>query len=337
MDSRETPSISAVVVSWNSAEDISTCLDSLLRQTYSLRSIVVVDNASSDSTPDLVAEKYPKVTLIRRETNEGFARGNNIGIAETDSDWVLTLNPDASPEEDYIQRLIEFAEERPRIGSMMGKLLRDGRFQGGEQVIDTTGIEIFRSRRVRDRSAGLPDDGSWEREERVFGVCAAAALYRMEMLRDISPDGEIFPSSFFTYYEDADLAWRAWRRGWEAWYVPQAVCLHKRGGSPIGSRFSRYHTHRNRYWLIARNEQLNRLLKNLPQFVAHEALTAFRMMRYPYLFKASFEALAGLPAAIRYRKTLPDKVVEPPPFKPGTGFDLGDIVKAVRRRNKPVK
>jgi len=302
-----------------------------------LHSIVVVDNASSDSTPDFVAEKYPTVTLIRREVNEGFARGNNIGIAETDCDWVLTLNPDARLKEDYLQRLIEFAEERSRVGSIMGKLLRDGRFYGGEQVIDTTGIEIFRSRRVRDRTAGLPDDGSLEKDERVFGVCAAAALYRMDMLRDVSPDGEIFPSSFFTYYEDADLAWRAWRRGWEAWYIPQAVCLHKRGGSPIGSRFSRYHTHRNRYWLIARNEPLHRILKSLPSVILHEVLMTCRMLRYPYLLKSTFEALAGLPAAIRYRKTLPDKIDEPPPFKPGTGFDLGDIVRAVRRRNRPVR
>jgi len=330
LNSSGEPTVAAVVVSWNSSEDIAACLDSLIRQSHPVSSIVVVDNASTDGTAGLIEDNYPDVTVIRRDANEGFARGNNIGISATDSEWVLTLNPDARLEEDFLAVLIAFAATRPQAGSLTGKLLREGRFIQGKPVFDSTGIEIYASRRVKDRDAGLMDDGSREHAEQVFGACAAAALYRRKMLDDVSPDGEIFAESFFSYYEDADLAWRARRRGWEAWYVPTATGWHRRGGSPTGSRFSRYLTHRNRLWLIARNEPLCRSLKYPAAMAHHEFLMFMRILRYPYLFKASFEALVGLPAAIRYRKLLTDTSDRPIPARRGSGFNSAEKWSALR-------
>ena len=87
------------------------------------------------------------------------------------------------------------------------------------------------------------------------------------------------------------------------------------------SRFSRYLTHRNRLWLIARNEPLPRLLTALPEVLAHEALMFLRMLRYPYLWKATFEAFSGLRWAVGCRRKLPDKSMERPPFQRGMGFN----------------
>jgi GT2 family glycosyltransferase len=326
-----TPSVTVVIVTWNSIRDIATCLKALTRQTLQAKTVIVVDNASSDGTPELIASDFPEVKLIRNQKNEGFARGNNIAISECETDWVLLLNPDAFPEDDYIETLIEFAVDKPRIGMLTGKLLRTRNDKYDFDIIDSTGIEIFTSRRVIDRGAGMIDDGSWDAPERVFGACAAAALYRIDMIRDVTPDDQVFAEQFFSYYEDADLAWRAWRRGWEAWYVPEAVCRHKRGGSPVGSPFSRYLTHRNRLWLVARNEPHYRILQHLPTFLAHELLMLLRIIRYPVLIKAVFEALIKLPEAIRYYKTLPDTDSTPPPFVPGTGFNLKNVRKAVKK------
>ena len=311
------PKVAAAVVTWNSLQDIPACLDSLLKQTFRLSTIVVVDNASTDGTADLVSSKYPGVLLLRQNRNAGFARGNNIGMAVVEADWILTLNPDAYIDSEYVSKLLKYAENRPRIGALTGKLLSvDG------TLIDSAGIEIYQSRRVRDRGHGLPDEGAWDVAEQVFGVCAAAGLYRREMLNDVSPDGEIFPERFFSYYEDADLAWRAWRRNWAAWYVPEAVGWHRRGGSPVGSRFSRYLTHRNRLWLIARNEPLCNPLGYPIPFIKHEFLMLLRMLRYPYLFKATLAALCGLPAALKYRRLFKIESRAKPPFKKGSGFKL---------------
>ncbi len=334
MNRSNNPTVAVVVVTWNSSRDIAACLDSLLAQSYPIDSIVVVDNASTDGTPDLVAQRYPSVILDRRHANEGFARGNNLGIAATASDWILTLNPDARLEPDYVKLLLEYAADRSRIGMLAGKLLREVAAEGQGEIIDTTGIEIFLSRRVRDRGAGEPARGRWGVPERIFGACACAALYNRELLDDVAVNGEIFPESFFSYYEDADLAWRAWRRGWEAWFVPGALGWHRRGGSPVGNRFSRYMTHRNRLWLIARNEPLRRTLTAAPELLIHEALMALRVVRYPYLLKAVREALQGLPAARRARLRLTETNRAPPPFQPGTGFGRRSIQQALTHTMK---
>ncbi len=311
--------VSAVVVTWNSSKDIARCLDSLFSQTHDICKVVVVDNASSDGTPDLVASRFPQVLLERRNENEGFARGNNLGIAKLSADWVLTLNPDARLAPDWVDKLLHYSDERPRIGALGGKLYKDGGYLQ-EKTIDSVGIEIFRRRRVLFWGMGESDREEWNNPQRVFGVCAAAALYRMDMLNDVKIRGEIFPERFFNYYEDADLAWRAWRRGWESWVVPEAIGWHMRGGSPVGARFSRYMTHRNRLWMIARNETFLDTMTGVPQVLIHEFLMFLRMIRYPYLFKAALESLSGLGSAISDRKRLTTTHHTPPPFKKGIGF-----------------
>jgi GT2 family glycosyltransferase len=213
-----------------------------------------------------------------------------------------------------------------------GKLFRADSAAAGDGIIDSTGIEIYLSRRVKDRDAGTREQDAHKVPDRVFGVCAAAALYKREMLEDVSADGEFFPASFFCYYEDADLAWRAWRRGWEAWFVPAAWGWHRRGGAPVGSRFSRYYTQRNRLWLVARNEPLWKPLAALPALGWHELLLGLRLIRYPYLLKAVWESIRGLPAALRARARLPEINREPPPFHPGSGFSLKELVQALQRK-----
>ncbi len=308
------------MVTWNSRFDVEACLSSIQAQTVRVEPIVVVDNASTDGTPDFIAERFPSVKLKQQTKNLGFAAGNNIAWGDIDAEWILTLNPDAWIEVDFVEALLTFAKGRPRIGIVGGKLLNSDAASQKRKVIDSLGIEIFRSRRVRDFKMGEEDEGQYTDPFRVFGVCAAAALHRVEMLRDTAIEGQVFPEHFFAYYEDADLAWRAWRRGWEAWTVPQAVGWHRRGGSPAGRRFSRELTHRNRLWLIARNEPLTRTLGGWSYLWRHEALMILRMLRYPYLFRKSWEAWRRLPRAIQERRSLSNLTDQPPPFQEGIGF-----------------
>ena len=328
---KHTPNVSAVVVTWNSRRDIEFCLNSLLAQALALKEIIVIDNASHDETPELIRENFPMVNLEVREKNEGFAKGNNLGFEKSESDWILTLNPDACIEQDFVELLLKAAEDNPRIGMLGGKLMQvkelnpESDETPKSKTIDSTGIEIFKSRRVRDRGMGEIDTGQYNKSERVFGICAGAALYKREMLNDVAISGEIFPERFFAYYEDADLAWRASRRGWEAWYIPEAVGWHRRGGSSTGSRFSRELTHRNRLWMIARNEPLSRTLSNFPTIILHEALMFLRMIRYPYLFKSCVKAFGGWARSVQERMKLPDSCPDRPPFQPGIGFGSGKI------------
>jgi len=311
--------VSAVVVTWNSEQDIKACLASVANQNQKLDSIFVIDNASKDGTCDIIKNKFPQIKLIKSDKNLGFAAANNIGIEITDSEWVLTLNPDARIEPDWVEVLLKFAQGKERIGTLGGMLYREQSEKTGDRIIDTTGIEIFSSRRVRDRGFSEIDRGQYADDEQVFGICAAAALYRREMLIDTLIDGEVFPENFFSYYEDSDLAWRGWRRGWEAWYVSKAIGWHRRGGSPVGSRFSRVLTHRNRYWMIARNEPQWKMLLSGFSFYWHEVLIFLRMLRYPYLFGTAVRTFLGIRKSARQRKSLEDSNATPPPFRKGSG------------------
>ncbi|MFC2150210.1 glycosyltransferase family 2 protein [Calditrichota bacterium] len=313
------PTVAAVIVTWNSLADIEICIGSLMIQSHHIDKIVVVDNGSTDGTADLVADKFPHVHLISQTENVGFAEGNNIGIAVCASDWILTINPDAYLDSRWVELLLGFAGANTRIGALTGLLYRDSNEDEGS-IIDTTGIEIFASRRVRDRGFSEPMSNRYKNAEQVFGACAAAALYRSDMLEDIKVDGEIFPCRFFCYYEDADLAWRSWRRGWECWYVPQALGWHKRGASPVGSKFSRYMTHRNRLWMIARNESILKTIVSQPELFFHGVLMFLRMLRYPYLFKATWEAISGYRQSVHEREQLRSKTEANPPFYKGVGF-----------------
>ncbi len=321
--------LSAVVVTWNSKNDIAVCIESLLAQTIRPAEITVVDNASTDGTADFVAANYPTVNLIRLDYNAGFAKANNIGIQASTGEWLLLLNPDASLDPDWAEQLLSFAERDAKIGMLGGVLWRSGGDVGERTVVDSVGIEIFKSRRVRDAGAGEGASVVPSQPVQVFGVCAAAVLLKREMLSDAAMDGQIFPERFFCYYEDADLAWRAFRRGWLAWTIPTAEGFHRRGGSPVGSRFSRYLTHRNRLWLILRNDSFGTLIRAIPELLAHELFMLARVIRYPYLLGAVWQAFAGIYSSLQERKLLPDKSSPAIPFKAGIGFRKAEKAKAL--------
>lgn len=203
----ETAPVAVVIVSWNCRDYLATCLASLRELERTPREVVVVDNASTDGTVEFVREHHPEVRLIAQEDNVGFCRANNVGIEATAAPFVLVLNPDTRVEPSFLERLLPVFED-PEVGIASGKLLR---FDGS--TFDSAGQELARSRQPRDRGYGRVDRGQFDRDGSVFGACGAAALYRRSMLDDVADADGYFDTTFFAFYEDLDLAWRARRRG----------------------------------------------------------------------------------------------------------------------------
>jgi GT2 family glycosyltransferase len=165
-------------------------------------------------------------------------------------DWVLALNPDVVLLPGFIEQLVEAARIDGRVGTVCGRLTRGG-------FIDTAGIYFTPSMRHFDRGSGEPDDGRFRRMEYVFGASAAAALYRREMIADVSESGDFFDPDFFAYREDADVAWRAHLLGWRCLYVPEAAGCHVRSVRP-GPRSAvpavlNMHSVKNRFLLRIKN------------------------------------------------------------------------------------
>lgn len=282
--------VAVVIVTWNAAAWIADCLRSLLRLTRPPAEIVVVDNGSTDGTVSMVRDGYPGLALIECGTNLGFCRANNLGFARTVSPFVLVLNPDARLGPGFLEALLPAFEDEA-VGIAAGKLLRpDGR------TIDSAGQMLARSRQPVDRGYGEPDEGQFDRDGEVFGACGAAALYRRAMLEEVAdPDGEVFDSRFFAFYEDLDLAWRAHRLGWTAAYRHEAIGVHARGATASGASVRRrgwallhrspevrFHVAKNRYLTILRNDTLRAYLRDLPFILGRDVgLAALLLVASP--------------------------------------------------------
>ena len=266
--------VSAVLVTWNVAGFIRQCLDSLRQQTFKDFEVIVVDNGSRDGTLSIIEKEYPEVVLVKNQDNEGFCRANNRGIKLSRGDYILTLNADVVLHRDFLKGMLQAMEGgSQRTGMLSGKMLRQDKL-----TLDSTGLILSRSRRFYDRGAEESDQGQYDAEGGIFGVCAGAGFYRRAMLEDISIDGEYFDDRFFFLGEDFDISWRAQLYGWKGEFVPSAVCYHLRGSSEHGSKFRQYLSFKNRYLLMLKNDSLVNILLGSPWLIPYD------LCRLVYLF-----------------------------------------------------
>jgi GT2 family glycosyltransferase len=230
-------SVTALVVTWDSAADIERCLRSLDGVEHDAFEIVVLDNASYDDTVARVEALRPSLTrhplsLVRLPENRGFCGATNVGIRGSDADAILLVNPDATIEPDAVTRMLRVLDEDPACGSVQPRLLRLG---SSPVVVDTTGHVLTRPRLILNRGAGEPDDGRHDTPGEVFGVSGALALHRRAMLEDVARGAgdvrEYLVEDLVAYFDDVDLDLRARRRGWTARYEPTAVGHHARAGA----------------------------------------------------------------------------------------------------------
>ena len=251
--------VSVTLVTYNSGRFIKKCLESVLAQKYSELEVVVIDNASTDGTVDILEQFEGRCRIVFNEENVGFAAAQNQAIAMSRGDWVLTLNPDVLLLPGFIQQLVEAGQLHPRIGSVCGKLLTiKSTFELPDKaVIDSTGMYFTPMLRHLDRGSQLPDGGEYSNFEYVFGATAAAALYRREMIEDVAVQGEFFDHDFFVYREDADVAWRHQLLGWRCLYTPYARAYHVRNVLPGNRRALppeiNMHSVKNRFLMRIKN------------------------------------------------------------------------------------
>ena len=258
--------ISIVIVGYNSGSHISGCLDSIYNQGHRGFEVIFIDNGSTDNTED-VLKSYPDVKIIKNSENKGFCFANNQGISSSRGSYILTLNSDCVLGRDFLLELKKVAESN-NAGLFAAKILNDS-----GKAIDSTGLVLSRFYRFFDRGSGEVDKGQYDTRLDIFGPCAAAALYKREMLEDIKRDGEYFDEAFFFLLEDFDLAWRAMKNGWKARFVPGAVCYHARNSTNFNSKLRQYLSFRNRFFLLIKNGVINFkyiavfLLYDVPRFI----------------------------------------------------------------------
>ncbi|MCC6175092.1 MAG: glycosyltransferase family 2 protein [Chloroflexi bacterium] len=309
------PTVSVVVVTWNGADRLDECLTSLRRQTVADRiETIVVDNGSVDDTPSILERHAGHVVAILNRANLGFATGCNQGIRASRAPYVALLNDDAVVEPEWVEALLRVIERDPTVGAVTSKILS----YDDRTILDNVGHVVFADGLTRGRGRLERDRGQYEQIEEVFCASGCAALLRRTMLVDVG----LFDDAFFAYCDDADLGFRARLRGWRTLYVPDAVVYHRFSASTSTfSELKALNVERNRLWLAVKNLPLPLLMVSPAftflryvwqaygalqgrgasgQFVAQSSRGALIGL----LLRAYGQALAGLPRALKQRRSI---------------------------------
>jgi len=329
------PVVSINILTYNGQQYIRACLDSVLGQTYPKIEILIIDNASTDETIEILKSKIlnlkSKVKVIFNKKNLGFAAGHNQGIKESRGEFVCCLNQDVVLEKDFIEKIIEVFQRDKQVAAVQGKLLRGLT----SHLIDTTGLVILKNRRIIARGQGEVDRGQYEQLEEIFGVDGAGPVYRRTALEDVAlskdsplrtvPRGlslkspEYFDEDFFCYKEDVDLAWRLQWAGWKSIYQPKAMAWHDRTSgesaskNPLGiirerrkiGQFSKYLSFKNQRLLQIKNEDAWLFLKHLPWILPKEiAAWLYVLFFEKYTWPAIIQLIREIPDAWRKRKVI---------------------------------
>jgi len=279
--------------------------------------MIVIDNASTDGTWQMLTSEFPAIKAIRNEKRKSFCQNHNMAITKSTGKYVLIMNSDVFLLEGFLEELVRVIEQNEKIGAVMGKLLL-GYPEDKGRTIDSTGVCMLKNRRTTDRGQGEEDKGQYDILGPIFSPSGAAMLCRREMLENIKMDGQYFDEAFYAYKEEIDLCWRARLFGWDMMYAPKAVAYHLRCWGKFTKRqdiprFIRKHSYKNRYLLMMKNDHLINVIRDLPYILWHE-ITAliYVIFREPHLFLAWGQIVMQLPKTLRKRAEIMKRAVVGP-------------------------
>lgn len=291
--------VSVLIVNYNSGSRLANVLARLAAQTYQNFEVVVLDNASTDDSALAADRAEIPVQLVRNAENTGFAGGIMDALPHTKGQWLAILNPDAYPDENWLQSLINAADKYGPdtfLGSVQRQADRPSHLDGLGDVYHASGV-AWRG------AFGKPAARFPIAEDReIFAPCFAAAMVhrdRFESLGGLDRD-------FFCYHEDVDIGFRHRLEGGRSILVHDAIVDHE--GSAISGRYSSFtvfHGIRNRLWTFVQNMPGPLLPICLPLYLAFSLAFLVRSAMLgiapPYV-RGMVAGVRGLPLALRKRK-----------------------------------
>ncbi len=233
--------LSVIIVNWNVKDLLRLCLRSVLESLSSAKGrqlspqFIVVDNASSDGSIEMLGEEFPQIYLIANQENLGFTRGSNQGIALSDGRYVLLLNPDTEVVGDALGEMVAYMEAHHLVGALGPQLLDpEGQVQSSRRRFPNVSTAYMESTFLQQ---WLPEsdiirryyvlDSSDDETQAVDWVVGACLLMRREALEEVG----LLDERFLMYSEELDWCYRAKSLGWEVVFLPTAQVIHYAGKS----------------------------------------------------------------------------------------------------------
>ncbi len=334
MQALENPKVSVNIVVYNGARYIRHCLSALKKQDYGYFEVNILDNKSTDETAMIIKREFPEFRLIKNNVNLGPWVGWELLYKQTEGKYIIFLSVDVILVEDFITRAVETLESDLKIGGVQAKIYAWNFTADGTplltNILDTTGFQIFRTRRIINRGHGEIDRGQYDRSpnkgrSEIFATEGAVPVFRRSAIDDTLLEEHIIDPEYYWYGEDLDFAWRMRNYGWKHVYDPSVVAYHNRSTtkkaakhwydhfSMISQRSQLPIEKRRLEWLnvrftIIKNDNIISLVKDLPFILARElAVFIYGVLIEPMRLTVIIRFFKLLPVMIRRRKIVQKK------------------------------
>lgn len=309
----QNPLVSIIILTYNSQRHLQTLFTSLAKQTYQPIEIIVVDNASQDTTVNWIQQQtILKIDqLIANTTNDWYCKGNNAGIRVAKGEYILFCNDDVALEPTFVQHLVKTMVADATIGMAGGKLLKLTK-SSEQPIIDTAGLIVYRSRRVINRGENEIDQGQYNETKQVFGISGAVMMVSRKAISLVQNKGQFFDEDYVAYKDDMDVSWRMHLAGLKIVYVHNAVGYHARTiqHSTLGQRTTkpqiiRGYSYRNHLWTLIKNETWSTFLLAAPWIITYE------LSKFAYLLIRERATLAYITQVVGKWRVIRAKHIHP--------------------------
>ncbi len=321
----------------NGEKYLAHCLDSIAQQSFSDCLVLIIDNASIDNSQSVLTSWFSEHPALKQRSriiinkkNLGFCRAHNQAWQWSGGDYFMVLNQDVILRPNYLAELVSFMDKHIEVGATQGKILswdfattqdyaKDlSKPLHQQEMIDTLGLKMFKSRRVVNIGQGEVDTGQYQKNMEIFGVAGTAAIYRRQAIEAVKFQDELFDENYFMYKEDVDLAWRLRLIDSSSYYIASATAYHDRSLKEPASFLqlikARWHwpprlkltSYRNHWLTIIKNDCGASFFRHIFYIGWYE----FKKLGYMIifepvtLFKAWGQIIRLLPATRRKRKLI---------------------------------
>lgn len=272
-------SVAVVIIHWNKRELLEQFLPSVIASSYPNLQIIIADNASTDDSVAFVKSNFPSVGIIQLKENLGYAGGYNQALKEVQADYYVLLNNDVEVTPNWIEPVISWMEQDPKIAAAQPKLLQYNNRDYFEYAgaaggyMDQLGYVFCRGRMFENMEK---DEGQYNNNVPIFWASGACFFIKSKAFHEISG----FDEHFFAHMEEVDLCWRLQLAGYQNWYVGNSSVYHL-GGSTLqqGNPKKTYLNFRNSLQMLLKNSSINNLIWLIPVRSTLDLLSSFYFIK----------------------------------------------------------